>query len=54
MLVPLTKRAASQAAKQFEVAVQLAIGSDILTMSLHSEKENKKILHSFGQGPCGG
>ena len=54
MLIPLTKTAASQAAKQFEVAAQLAIGWDILTMSLHSEKENKKILHRFGQGPCGG
>jgi hypothetical protein len=54
MLIPLTKTAASQAAKQFEVAALLAIGWDILTLSLHSEKENKKILHRFGQGPCGG
>jgi len=53
LLVPLTKRAAAQAAKQFEVAVQLAIGWDILTPSLHSEKENKKILSRSGQGACG-
>ena len=52
--MPLTKVAAAQAAKQFEVVVQLAIGWDILTKCLYSEKKNKKILPRSGQGPCGG